>query len=191
MTTLEQIRAEIEQLENPCSKEHGCIAEVLQIIDKYAEQERTKRQSCENCKHNRKECGNDDHYGFCQNWECSEQEPSEDAIDREYLFKVLDDFCGHDRTATIMLDSLADIVYDMPSVRPQEPKTGHWIPVSERLPVSDEEYHTFLVTDNNGKVTLSDFYLSLSDGKPYWSGMLDVIAWMPLPKPYAPQESES
>lgn len=39
MTTLEKIRAEIAQLENPCSKEHGCIAEVLQIIDKYAEQE--------------------------------------------------------------------------------------------------------------------------------------------------------
>lgn len=32
---------EIEQLENPCSKEHGCIAEVMQIIDKYAEQEPT------------------------------------------------------------------------------------------------------------------------------------------------------
>ena len=41
-----------------------------------------------------------------------------DAISREYLFKVLDDFCGHDRTATITLDTLADLVYDMPSVTP-------------------------------------------------------------------------
>jgi len=32
---LDKIRAEIEQLENVCSKEHGCIAEVLQVIDKY------------------------------------------------------------------------------------------------------------------------------------------------------------
>lgn len=55
-----------------------------------------------------------------------EQEPSGDAISREYLFKVLDDFCGHDRTATITLDTLADLVYDMPSVK-QEPKAGHWI----------------------------------------------------------------
>lgn len=55
-----------------------------------------------------------------------EQEPCEDVISREYLFKVLDDFCGHDRTATITLDTLADLVYDMPSVKPQEPKTGHW-----------------------------------------------------------------
>jgi hypothetical protein len=33
----------------------------------------------------------------------------------------------------------------------QEPR---WIPCSERLPESDEEYHTFLVTDSKGKVTL-------------------------------------
>lgn len=39
---LDKIRAEIEQLENPCSKEHGCIAEVLQIIDKYRESEDRK-----------------------------------------------------------------------------------------------------------------------------------------------------
>lgn len=65
----------------------------------------------------------------------------------------------------------------------QNPK---WIPVSDRLPFSDEECHTFLVTDSNGNVMLSDFYLSLSDSKPYWSGMIDVIAWMPLPKPYEP-----
>ena len=50
-----------------------------------------------------------------------EQEPCEDVISREYLFKVLDDFCGHDRTAAITLDTLADLVYDIPSVKPQEP----------------------------------------------------------------------
>ena len=64
-----------------------------------------------------------------------------------------------------------------------------WIPI-ERLPESDEEYHTFLVTDSKGRVTLSEFYLSASDGKPYWSGMIDVIAWMPLPEQYR-AESET
>ena len=59
-----------------------------------------------------------------------------------------------------------------------------WISVSERLPMSDEEYHTFLVTDSKGNVALSEFYLSISDKKPYWSGMIDVKAWMPLPEPY-------
>ena len=51
---------------------------------------------------------------------------SDDAISREYLFKVLDDFCGHDRTATITLDTLADLVYELPSVTPSRRK-GHWI----------------------------------------------------------------
>ena len=51
------------------------------------------------------------------------QEPCNDAIDREYLFKVLDDFCGHDRTATITLDTLADLVYELPSVTQ---KSGKW-----------------------------------------------------------------
>ena len=69
----------------------------------------------------------------------------------------------------------------------QEPR---WIPVSERLPESDEEYHTFLVTDRKGKVTLSEFYLSIKDKKPYWSGMIDVIAWMPLPKPYKAESED-
>ena len=59
-----------------------------------------------------------------------------------------------------------------------------WIPCTERLPESNEEYHTFLVTDRKGNVTLSEFYLSIKDKKPYWSGMIDAIAWMPLPEGY-------
>ena len=51
----------------------------------------------------------------------------DDAISREYLFKVLDDFCGHDRTATITLDTLADLVYELPSVTQ---KSGKWRRVS-------------------------------------------------------------
>ena len=52
-------------------------------------------------------------------------EKSHDCLDREYLFQVLDDFCGCDRGATITLDTLADLVADMPSVQPGQ-KTGHW-----------------------------------------------------------------
>ena len=41
MTTLEKIRAEIFEKwkDEPCAKEYGCLDEVLEIIDKYAEQE--------------------------------------------------------------------------------------------------------------------------------------------------------
>ena len=75
---------------------------------------------------------------------------------------------------------LAEWLKELKQLREQT----RWIPVSERLPMSDEEYHTFLVTDSKGNVALSEFYLSISDKKPYWSGMIDVKAWMPLPEPY-------
>ena len=58
--------------------------------------------------------------GYDMGWEEAEvfykEEPCDDAISRDFLFRVLDDFCGHDRTATITLDTLADLMYDMPPV---------------------------------------------------------------------------
>lgn len=65
-----------------------------------------------------------------------------------------------------------------------------WIPCSERLPREDEEYHTFLVTDSKGRIELSKFYLSISDKKPYWGIMMNVVAWMPLPEPYKAESEE-
>lgn len=68
---------------------------------------------------------------------------------------------------------------------------SRWIPVSERYPRPDDEYEFFLVTDDKGKVSVQEFYLSLDEEpQPYFSGMTNVVAWMPLPKPYEPQESE-
>ena len=116
---------------------------------------------------------------------------NDDAVSREAVYRLVDDIIDNLCENSIDLGALEswgrEQVMDLPSVTQ---KSGKWIPVSNRLPFSDEEYHTFLVTDSNGKVTLSEFYLSLSDSKPYWSGMIDVIAWMPLPKPYEPQKSE-
>lgn len=74
----------------------------------------------------------------------------------------------------------------------QEPKTEHWIPVSERLP---EEKGEYLVTyhpcywDN----VLQDIKVGLDTfrGKKWAKVKYQrVIAWMPLLKPYEPQESE-
>ena len=59
-----------------------------------AEQEPTTRQSCDNCKQDRKECGNDDHYGFCQNWEYAEQEPTGHWILDETDNSITCDKCG-------------------------------------------------------------------------------------------------
>ena len=36
--SIKDMRAEIEQLEVTCSEEHGCIKEILQIIDKHTKE---------------------------------------------------------------------------------------------------------------------------------------------------------
>jgi len=65
-------------------------------------------------------------------------------------------------------------------------QTG-WIPVSERLP---EKEMNCLVTDSLGKIHKVTFYYALDGREPYFSGCYCVRAWMPLPAPYEPQESE-
>ena len=48
------------------------------------------------------------------------------------------------------------------------------------------------MTDSNGDISIAKFYLPLNPDidRPYWSGLRDVIAWMPLfIEPYK-EESE-
>ena len=64
----------------------------------------------------------------------------------------------------------------------QDPR---WIPTSESYPKIEDQYKYFLVTDDNDKVSVQEFLLSLDEEpQPYFSGMMNVIAWMPLPKSY-------
>lgn len=65
---------------------------------------------------------------------------------------------------------------------------GRWIPVSETLP---EIHKEVIVTD----IETSDAYQSRYIGDGYWecdNGLFKnrIIAWMPLPDKYEPQESE-
>ena len=56
--------------------------------------------------------------------------------------------------------------------------TQKWIPVSERLP---KENTSYLVTDKQGCIMIAIWC-----GNPeYWR---NIIAWMPLPKPYKGSE---
>ena len=67
-----------------------------------------------------------------------------------------------------------------------EPKTGKWIPCSERLPEENGEYIVSLEDSVypwanffNGKWFMLSF-----NGIAQEFGEYEVIAWMPLPKPY-------
>ena len=62
-------------------------------------------------------------------------------------------------------------------------KTGHWIPVSERLP---EEGQRILVS----QTTEYGYRIEITEQGRFGFLLGIVDAWMPLPKPYGPQESE-
>jgi hypothetical protein len=68
----------------------------------------------------------------------------------------------------------------------QEPKTGHWIPVSERLPeINDDVLISLEWGIDIGRYSDGEWHSE-------WINHYDdgnVLAWMPLPKPYDPQET--
>lgn len=75
-------------------------------------------------------------------------------------------------------------------------RTGHWIPVSERLP-KEENNHYWICTDCGYQcecrwTNVNHFWTNLTTDW-HWHIMdipqySKVIAWMPLPKSYEPQE---
>ena len=76
----------------------------------------------------------------------------------------------------------------------QEPKTWHWIPVSERLP-EDETYVLTTIKVSNRvaharRGLYQDGFFHNDNGDTWKATDKEIIAWMPLPKPYEQQESE-
>ncbi len=55
---------------------------------------------------------------------------TDDLISRQAVYEVLDsmldDSLDSKRNQLVSLDSIADEIAELPSVNPQEPKTGHW-----------------------------------------------------------------
>ena len=62
-----------------------------------------------------------------------------------------------------------------------------WIPVSERLPESDDEV---LVTDDAGGLAVVGIDWFDSDSNRWWCSQ-NVTAWMPLPSSYQGGESDA
>lgn len=124
------------------------------------------------------------------------EQKSEDAISRQAALDIYDDYnVAVENGELEAYRKHRERLLKLSSVQPKI-KTGHWIPVSERLPEKTGWYLvTFNVCDNKKAVC------ELSYRKPenYWTDknisrkILDnseVLAWMPLPEPYKPQESE-
>ena len=67
-------------------------------------------------------------------------------------------------------------------------KQNGWIPVSERLPKYDKEVLCFLSSDEYAVCYLTNDWGNdeFVDGG-FGTGAYDVVAWMPLPKPFEPQ----
>ena len=64
--------------------------------------------------------------------------------------------------------------------------TDEWIPCSERLPEENDNYFVTISFDIGGKEPVREVYkdfFSASSQKWLYHGE-EVIAWMPLPKPY-------
>jgi len=66
-----------------------------------------------------------------------------------------------------------------------------WIPVSENYPKINDVYEKFLVIDADGEMSVQTFFVTLMGCQPYFSGGRDVVAWMPLPKPYRAESEEN
>ena len=60
-----------------------------------------------------------------------------------------------------------------------KPKTGEWIPVTERLPENGGRY---LVNYSSGYVTMTYYYEFAATWAPTTTER--IVAWMPLPEPY-------
>ncbi len=70
---------------------------------------------------------------ICMAIKALEQEPSEDAISRQ---AVLEKQYRIDDSATLSTRDVVNVndIEDLPSVNPQEPKTGHWIWIVDESP---------------------------------------------------------
>ena len=107
-----------------------------------------------------------------------EQEPNTWSLDdarEDFMYDVYNtlDFLPTNEEANQIIDSFDRVTSSIK----QEPR---WIPVTERLP---DENGGYLVTVKRGYVTTALWVGNAENWK-------EVTAWMPLPTPYEPQESE-
>ena len=107
-----------------------------------------------------------------------EQEPCEDCISRQAAI----DATWEEPLYTDPLNVLTEVrdrIKALPPVQPEQ----RWIPVSERLP---EKYTYTLWCATSGQVQSDYFNGEVWENAEKYG--YEVIAWMPLPQPYAESE---
>lgn len=143
-----------------------------------------------------------------------EQEPCEDCISRAWIKEAFHNFC-YGLKHPITEEDIQIYLDYAPSIQPTGP-TGNWIPVSELLPHDLEPVNITWVNHNPESyyVDIKDKPFMATgvyfNGKWYWWSTLctdilaeyghnyndiidddiEIIAWMRLPEPYKPHESE-
>jgi len=113
---------------------------------------------------------------------CAEQEPCEDVISRKTALECLEWEYPDKLPKTKIME--------LPPVQPKQ-RTGHWIPVSERLPENHKDVLICLSSDEICIGCYNSHKLPFSNNAIGWGASYthdwcsdDVIAWMPLPEPY-------
>ena len=115
-----------------------------------------------------------------------------DALRKMQTYKL---FSGDDMLLIDQAEAQTELMM-MPSAQPEH-KTGRWIPVSERLPDKRGDYLVTLCGNGEPWVEIAlwnetfggRWQMVLYNDVDY-SDISNVIAWMPLPKPYQEGEQE-
>ena len=128
-----------------------------------------------------------------------------DAVSRQAVIDLMMQKWGENFSGDDAMQESIDAIRVMPSVTPQEPR---WIPCSEKKPDKGGEYLLWGKIDESEEEDycfIGDYHefdevfgTEISNYDPKTLGFIDteieeyysVVAWMPLPKPYEPQESE-
>jgi len=88
------------------------------------------------------------------------------------------------REAADVIEELSTKLQAANMERSSQYYNGGWIPVSERLPEWGEEV---LTINNDGNYEINHI---IDDERNEWFNDDDIVAWMPLPKPYKAESEE-
>lgn len=120
------------------------------------------------------------------------QEPCEDCVSKQGVAEILFKYVRPgDDVGKAFVEFLVSQINDLPPVNPQ-PKTD-WIPVSEKPIEKEGRYLTTIINeyDNSLRYMMTCDYISGVWCPDDECASDNVVAWMPLPELYDPQEEGS